>query len=222
MHSILVVEDNSDLLEYVRELLLDQNFSVITAENGSLALQKLEKSPPDLVILDLGLPDIDGETVCMEIRKRFPAIPIIILTARDDTADVVKVLNLGADDYISKPFAGEELLARIRARLRRDGEEDTKLKVADLEIDTNSLEVKRNGKLIKLTPKELQLLQYLMNNKGRVLHREIILNRVWMYSPDIESRAVDVYIGYLRKKIDSGYKKKLLHCVRGYGYVIKD
>jgi two-component system OmpR family response regulator len=122
---------------------------------------------------------------------------------------------------MTKPFVADEFLARINARLRRQGGGESKLVIADLELDKKSLEVRRGGKLITLTPQELKLLQYLMNNKGRILTREMILNRIWLYSPDIETRVVDVYMGYLRKKIDAGHKKKLLHSVRGFGYMIK-
>src|SRR3990172_1547263 len=163
---------------------------------------------------------MSGESVCRQIRRQFPDLPIIILTAKDTTEDVIKGLNLGADDYITKPFSGDELLARIKARLRDKTEEE--LKVADLFLDNKTLEVKRHGKLIKLSPKEFKLLQYLMSNKGRVLSREMILNRIWLTSPDIETRVVDVYMGYLRKKIDVGSHRPLIHSMRGFGYVIKE
>jgi len=146
---------------------------------------------------------------------------VIILTARDSTADVVQGLDIGADDYITKPFTAEELLARIRARLRQRGQNNHKLEIADLELDTKSLEVKRGSKLIKLTPQEFKLLEYLMSNQNQVLTREMILNRIWPSAPDVETRVVDVYIGYLRKKIDTGFENNLIHSVRGFGYVIK-
>lgn len=220
--SILVIEDNDDLREYLKELLLDNGYSAQTAIDGIKALNLIKKSQPDLVILDLGLPNMSGETVCAEIRKKYPDVRILMLTARDKTSDIVTGLNLGADDYVTKPFKAEELLARIKARLRNGGEGEHNLVVGDLEFNKKTLEVTRNGKLIKLTPKELKLLEYLMVNKGRVLTREMILNRVWLYSPDIETRAVDVYIGYLRKKVDAEYKKKLIRSVPGYGYMIKE
>lgn len=221
VNKILVVEDDTGLQKYLRELFLANQFSVQIAPDGIAALNTIDKIPPDLVVLDLGLPNMSGESVVREVKKKTPNLPII-LTAKDSISDIVEGLNLGADDYMTKPFVADELLARVKARLRRDGAVDAKLKVADLELDRESLEVKRAGKLIQLTPQEFKLLEYLIHNKGRVLTREMILNRVWLYSQDIETRVVDVYMGYLRKKIDSDYTKKLLHSVRGFGYMIKD
>lgn len=222
VNKILVVEDDTGLQKYLKELLLDNQFSVQVASDGIAAINTVTKLPPDLVILDLGLPNMSGESVCQEIRKKHPNLPLIILTAKDSVSDIVQGLNLGADDYMTKPFVADELLARIKARLRSNGEAETKLKVADLELDDKTLEVKRAGKLIQLTPQEFKLLEYLMRNKGRILTRDMILNRVWLYSQDIETRVVDVYMGYLRKKIDGDHKKKLLNSVRGFGYMIKE
>lgn len=220
VNKILVVEDDPSIQEFLKEYLLDNGYAVETASDGVQALNSLKKSQPDLVLLDLGLPNVTGEAVCLEIRKKYPDLPVIILTAKDDVSDVVRGLNLGADDYITKPFVSEELLARIKARLRHG--EDVKLQVADLELNNKTFEVKRAEKLIQLSPHEFKLLQYLISNKGRVLTREMILNRVWLYSYEVDTRVVDVYIGYLRKKIDSDFKKKLIHSVRGFGYMIKD
>lgn len=220
--TILIVEDDLGLQKYLKELLLDNGFSVQVAPDGVVALNSLAKLPPDLVLLDLNLPNMSGEAVCAEIRKKYPELQVIILTAKDGVSDIVEGLNLGADDYMTKPFVADELLARIKARLRYQDGHDTKLVVDDLELDDKTLEVKRNGKLIQLTPQEFKLLQYLMSNKGRILTREMILNRVWLYSPDIETRVVDVYMGYLRKKVDNGYDKKLLHSIRGFGYMVKE
>lgn len=220
--TILVVEDDKGLSQYLKELLLDNGYSVQIASDGAQALNLIQKLPPDLVILDLGLPNMSGEAVCLEVRKKYPDVRVIILTARDGVSDIVQGLDLGADDYMTKPFVADELLARVKARLRyRDGA-DTKIKVGDLELDNKTFEVKRDSKIIQLTPQEFKLLQYLMNNKGRILTREMILNRVWLYSPEIETRVVDVYMGYLRKKIDNSFDKKLLHSVRGFGYMIKE
>lgn len=222
LKKILVVEDDSALQKYLKELLLDNQYSIQVASDGIAALNTIAKLPPDLMILDLGLPNMSGESVCQEVRKKYPDLPVIILTAKDSVSDIVQGLNLGADDYITKPFVADELLARIKARLRSNGTTDTKLKIADLELDDKALEVKRDGQAIQLTPQEFKLLEYLMHNKGRILTREMILNRVWLYSQDIETRVVDVYMGYLRKKIDQPYKKKLLQSVRGFGYMIKE
>ncbi|HET9946634.1 MAG TPA: response regulator transcription factor [Patescibacteria group bacterium] len=220
VNRILVVEDDQSIQDFLKEFLLDNGYTVDTASDGVLALNLMKKSLPDLVILDLGLPSLAGEAVCLEVKKKYPDLPIIILTARDDVSDVVRGLNLGADDYITKPFVSEELLARIRARLRHG--EDLLLQVGDLELNNKTFEVKRAGKSISLSPHEFKLLQYLISNKGRVLTREMILNRVWLYSYEVDTRVVDVYIGYLRKKIDSDYKKKLIQSVRGFGYMVKD
>lgn len=220
--TVLVVEDDKGLQKYLKELLLDNGYGVNIADDGISALENLKKTEPDIVVLDLGLPNMSGEAVCAEIRKKYADLPVIILTAKDSISDIVEGLNLGADDYITKPFVADEFLARIKARLRKQGATDAKLKVADLELDNKTLEVKRNDKLIQLTPQEFKLLQYLMSNKGRILTREMILNRIWLYSSEVETRVVDVYMGYLRKKIDSGFSKKLLHSVRGFGYVIKE
>jgi DNA-binding response OmpR family regulator len=220
--NILIVEDDQGVQKYLKELLLDNGYSVQTASDGVAALNSIEKLAPDLVVLDLGLPNMSGEAVCMEIRKKYPDLRVIILTAKDSIADIVQGLNLGADDYMTKPFIADEFLARVSARLRYQNGTDGSLKVGDLELDSKSLEVKRDGELIQLTPQEFKLLQYLMNNKGRILTREMILNRVWLLKPDIETRVVDVYMGYLRKKVDGSKPKKLIQSVRGFGYMIKE
>lgn len=222
LNKILVVEDDTGLQKYLKELILDNGYSVQTASDGILALNMIAKVSPDLVILDLGLPNMSGESVMMEIRKKYPDLPIIILTAKDSISEIVQGLNMGADDYITKPFIGSEFLARIKARLRHNGEGETKLSVADLELDNKTFEVRRGNKTIQLTPQEFRLLEYLMRNQGRVLTREMILNRVWLYSQDIETRVVDVYMGYLRKKVDGNSPRSLIHTIRGFGYIIKE
>jgi two-component system response regulator MprA len=218
---ILVVEDEKDLREYLKELLLDNNYTVELAGDGASAINFVKKTRPDLVILDLGLPDIDGKSVCIDIKKIYPDLPVLILTARNSTEDIVSGLNLGADDYIPKPFVGEELIARIKAKLRYTDNDKNILEVGDLKMDTRTMEVLRGDKLINLTKTEFDLLRYLMINQGKVLTRENILNRIWLYSPDIESRVVDVYIGYLRRKIDNDNTNKLIQSIRGFGYTIK-
>ncbi len=222
LKKILVVEDDKDLREYLKELLMDNDYTVDMVSDGASALNYIKKTRPDLVILDLGLPDIDGKSVCTSIKKDYSDLPIVILTARHSTSDVVSGLNLGADDYILKPFVGDELLARIKVQLRNREGDGGLLQVDDLVLDGDAMMVERSGRQIKLTKTEFDLLQYLMASKGKVLTRENILNRIWLYSPDIESRVVDVYVGYLRKKVDNGYKKKLIQSVRGFGYTIKD
>lgn len=220
VNKILIVEDNPDIQDYLKELFLNNGFSVQTAADGIIAMNQVNKSLPDLIVLDLGLPNTSGEAVCTEIKKANPDLPVIILTAKDTSPDIVNDLSLGADDYISKPFVADELLARVKARLRQGGK--AKIQIDDLEIDTNALQVNRGGKLIQLSPQEFNLLHYLAANKGRVLTREMILNRVWRYSDEVDTRVVDVYIGYLRKKIDNEHKIKLIHSIRGFGYMIKE
>lgn len=221
MQKILVVEDDEPIQNAIQDILISNDYLVETAPDGIAALEAIKKSSPDLLILDLGLPKMSGESVCITVRKQYPQIPVIILTAKNQSEDVVRGLtSLGADDYISKPFEIEELLARIRVRLRSTDEEE--IHIGDLELHTKTFEVKRAGKTIQLSPHEFKLLHYLMSNKGRVLTREMILNRVWQYSYDVDSRVVDVYIGYLRKKIDEGFEQKMINSVRGFGYIIKE
>lgn len=219
---IVVIEDDKDFRDYLKTVLTGNGFVMQPFSKGSEAINFLENYQADLVILDLTLPDMTGEAVCMEIRKQLPELPIIMLTAKTSVNEKIEGLNLGADDYITKPFVPDEFLARVRARLRdRNGGQNI-LKVGDLELDKSKIEVKRAGKIIKLRPTEFKLLEFLMSNPGIVLSREMILNRVWSYSLEIESRVVDVYMGYLRKKIDAGLPKKLIHSVRGFGYTIKE
>lgn len=220
--TILVIEDTQELREYLTNILADQGYKVLSAEEGTAALKLFEKISPDLVILDLGLPTISGESVCKEIKKVSPQTQILVLTAKHTVADISATLNLGADDYMAKPFEIDELLARVKARLRNNASTDKVMKTQDLTLDAEKVEVVRGGKKIQLTPLEFKLLEYLLANKGRVLTRDMILARVWSTSPDIETRVVDVYMGYLRKKIDKGYKTPILQSVRGFGYMVKD
>lgn len=220
MNKILLVEDDEDIRGTLSEILIERGFLVDVAEDGSIALNLLKKNLPDLMLLDLGLPKISGESVCKETHNLFPDLPIIILTAKNQTADVVNGLKIGAIDYIPKPFEIDELLARINVHLRSS--ENDILEAHDLRMNIKTMEVTRAEHVINLTPHEFRLLQYLLMNKGRVLTREMILSRVWKYSYDIDSRVVDVYIGYLRKKIDGKFGKELVSSVRGFGYCIKE
>jgi DNA-binding response OmpR family regulator len=220
--SILVIEDDKDIREYLREFLTENNFNVHLEEKGAAGISYFREHQPDLVLLDLGLPDMDGGSVSIQLKEIDPQISIIILTANSSVEDKIKQLNIGADDYLTKPFDAGELLARIKARLRTKLPGEMKIKIGDLELDPVKIEVKRGGKRIELTPQEFKLLEYLMNNEGAVLSRETILNRIWQYSPDIESRVVDVYVGYLRKKIDAQGKHPLIHSVRGFGYSVHE
>lgn len=218
---ITVIEDDKDICEFIESILTDEGFRVRTAHKGIAGISLVDEQDPDLVILDLSLPDMQGESVCVELKKNHPELPIIMLTAKTSLSDKVQGFNSGADDYITKPFAAEELIARIKARLRTSADTAV-LRVADLEMDTKKVTVKRGNKEIELTPQEFKLLEYLMQNAGTVLSREQILNKIWSYSYDVQSRVVDVYMGYLRKKIDTGETTKLIQSVRGFGYTIKE
>ena len=190
--------------------------------DGIKALETIETIHPDLVILDLVLPTVKGESVCKDIKKDYPDLPVIILTGKDTVSDKINALELGADDYITKPFIAEELILRIKARLKENRPDHNMVEIADLAMNMDSMEVKRGSRAISLTPQEYKLLETLVVNKDKVLSREALLNKIWPNSFDIETRVVDVYISYLRKKIDRGFRKKLIHSVRGFGYVLKD
>lgn len=220
--TILVVEDDNDLRSYLQELLSEERYSTLTAANGSKAKKLIEGAVPDLVILDLQLPDISGESLCIEIKKDYPEIPVIILTAKNSPTDVASNLKQGADDYITKPFSSEELLARIQARLRKNNESQKVYKIRDITLNTETVEVKKGDTLIPLTQTEFQLLHYLLSNKNRVLTRDMILSHVWSYTPEVQTRVVDVYIGYLRKKLGEEEGNEFIESVRGFGYVIRD
>lgn len=216
--NLVVVEDDQPLKEFLSGWLKDEGFLVQSTDRGAPALNLIETTGPDLVILDLGLPDLSGEDVLKKIKATQPGLPVIILTAKNKINDIAAGLNLGADDYLAKPFAAEELLARIRARLRPSGNHQSVLRLHDLIIDTDSRQVSRNKQKINLTKTEYELLVYLAKQPGKVFSRETILNHVWGYDKDVESRVVDVYIGYLRQKIDRHFSPKLISNHRGVGY----
>ncbi len=221
---ILVVEDEASLARFLQLELNHEGYQVETAQNGYEALGRIGEAGWDLVLLDLMLPGLDGFEVCRRIREQAD-VPIIMLTARDATLDKVKGLDTGADDYITKPFAVEELLARIRARLRRAGtarQEGDKLVIGDLVIRRGTRQVTRSGQIIPLTRREFDLLAYLAENAGLVLSRETILNRVWGFDYCGNTNVVDVYIRYLRAKIDEPFPTRLLHTVRGVGYTLRE
>jgi two-component system response regulator ArlR len=220
IYKILIVEDDKNISEFLVDSFKQAGYSAKTTSDGAKAIKFVKDSKPDLIVLDLGIENISGETVCEQVKKMHPDLPIIILTAKNSSREVVHGLDIGADDYVSKPFEIDELLARVRTRLKQKG--TSELVIDNLIVDTTSYEVKRGGKSISLTAKEFKLLEYLIINKGAVLSRETILDHIWLYSPEIESRVVDVYIGYLRKKVDDGFEHKLIKSVRGFGYTIKE
>jgi DNA-binding response OmpR family regulator len=219
---ILVVEDERKVASFIRQGLQEEGHAVEVAADGAAALDLLLEAPAyDCVILDLMLPRRDGFDVLRTLRKRGIHTPVLVLTARDAVGDKVTGLDLGADDYLTKPFAFEELLARVRALLRRGGgQQPPVLRLADLSLDPATRAVTRNGRRISLTAREHALLEYFLRNAGRVLTRPMIAQHVWGLDFDPESNIIDVYVGYLRRKIDGPGERRLLHTVRGAGYTL--
>ena len=216
---ILVVEDDKAVASFVKRGLESEQYAVDVAGDGEEALALFEAASFDLIILDLVLPKIDGLDVLKQIRNRRPSPPVLILSGRARVEDRVKGLDLGADDYLTKPFSFSELSARVRALLRRNPSSfDIVLRVEDLELDRAERVVKRAGRRIDLTPREFALLEYLMRNAGRSVTRAMIIEHVWNFSFDTMTNVVDVYINYLRKKVDQGFEHKLIHTVRNVGY----
>ena len=219
---ILVVEDEAKVASFIKRGLEEEHYAVDVASDGEEGVDMVDVYEYDLAILDIMLPKRDGLSVLSHIRKKNNSIPVILLTAKDMLEDKVKGLDMGADDYLTKPFAFEELLARIRALLRRGKpEESLKLVLDDLILDPVTHNVTRAGQEIPLTAKEYALLEYFMRNPERVLTRTMISEHVWNIKFDTYTNVIDVYISYLRNKIDKGHDKKLLHTVRGVGYMIK-
>ncbi|MGZ5051717.1 MAG: response regulator transcription factor [Methylobacter sp.] len=219
---ILLVEDDERIVNFVQRGLKAEGYSVEVAKNGTEAVALGGEGKFQVIILDLGLPDLNGRQVCEQLRERGIHTPILMLTARDAVQDKVSGLRSGADDYMTKPFAFEELLARIEVLMRRGGSErqpESKiLQFADLVLNGETHEVRRGDTVIDLTPKEFTLLECLMRMPGKVLSRTRILEQVWGYSTDPLTNVVDVYIRQLRRKIDDDYDLKLLKTVRGFGY----
>jgi heavy metal response regulator len=219
---ILVVEDERKVARFIKKGLEEEGYAVDLAGDGEEGLVMGLDQVHDLILLDMALPKIDGLKVLQKLREKKIGAPVLLLTVRAAIEDKVLGLDSGADDYLTKPFAFQELLARIRALLRRKAEAGTPLlQVEDLVLDPSRRLVIRTGEKIDLTSKEFALLEYLMRNAGRVLSRAMISEHVWSYDFDTETNVIDVYINYLRRKIDSGRDKKLIHTVRGSGYVLK-
>lgn len=220
---ILVIEDEAKVASFIRRGLEAEGYRVDTAPDGEVGLTQAFDDEYDLVILDVMLPKRDGLSVLQEMRRHKLPVPILMLTARDTVADKVTGLDRGADDYLTKPFAFEELLARIRVLLRRGSPLSlSTLSVADLELDLVSREVTRAGTRIELTAKEFALLEFFLRHPGRVLSRALIAQHVWGVDFDTFTNVIDVYVNYLRKKIEVGFPTKLIHTVRGVGYAIKE
>jgi len=219
---ILVVEDEVKIAQFIKRGLKEEGYAVDVANDGEAGHFMLSSNEYDAIILDLMLPKIDGLTLCRDLRKEGNQTPIIMLTAKDTVKDKVKGLDSGADDYLPKPFAFEELLARVRVVLRKkDSRVQTQLKVEDLCLDLLTHKVTRGDREIDLTVKEYALLEYLMRNAGNIVTRTMISEHVWDINFDTFTNVIDVYINYLRNKIDSGFTDKMIHTVRGKGYLLK-
>lgn len=225
---ILVIEDEAQIARVLKMELEFEGFEVLVEDNGKSGLEAAKKNGIDLVLLDVMLPQLSGMEVLRRLRKVNSHLPVILLTARNSTFDKVNGLDQGANDYITKPFEIEELLARIRATLRQSSmvksaeQASSKISVADLSVDLDTREVKRAGRLISLTPKEYDLLLYLIMNKNKVASRDNILLNVWGYEYEGETNVLDVYVRHLRKKVDEDFPSPLIHTVRGIGFTIRE
>jgi len=221
---ILVVDDERAVRESLRRALELEGYEIELANDGQEALYRLEsQAEPDAVVLDVLMPGLDGLEVCKRLRRSGSKLPVLMLTARDAVENRVAGLDAGADDYLTKPFALEELLARIRALLRRASEESGEvLRFADLELDPGTREVRRDGEPIELTRTEFSLLELFLRNPRQVLTRSVIFERVWGYDFGFASNSLDVYIGYLRRKTEAGDKPRLIQTVRGVGYALRE
>lgn len=222
---ILVIEDEQSVSSFIRKGLEEQGYEVTAAYDGTMGLRAVFQQRFDLIILDIILPGMNGLEVCKKLREEGgTSVPILMLTALGATEDIVTGLDAGADDYLRKPFKFKELLARVRALTRRKtlSVATKQLQVADLEMDLDRKLVSRGDKPVKLTAKEFNLLEYLIRNKGRVVSRVDILENVWEVNFDLGTNVIDVYVNYLRNKIDKNYSPKLIHTVVGMGYVLKE
>jgi DNA-binding response OmpR family regulator len=218
---ILVVEDDRSIARLVQLELEHRNFAVRCAYDGPSGLEAISEFKPAAIVLDIMLPGLDGVGILMKLRAAGSKVPVIMLTARDDPLYKVHSLDRGADDYLTKPFNVEELMARLRALLRRAGEDEL-IRVADLEIDTATRQIRRGDREINLTAREYDLLEFMARNRRRVLSRELLLSRVWGQEFGIGTNVVDVYIGYLRKKVDAPGETRLIRTVRGAGYALRE
>jgi two-component system response regulator MprA len=220
---ILIVDDERAVRESLRRALELEGYEIELADDGLAALAALEDDEPDAMILDVLMPGLDGLEVARRVRREGSRLPILMLTARVEVDDRVAGLDAGADDYVTKPFALDELLARVRALLRRTHEDGTgKLAFGDLELDPGTREVQRDGETIELTRTEFSLLELFMRNPRQVLTRSVIFERVWGYDFGFGSNSLDVYVGYLRRKTESGGKPRLIQTVRGVGYALRE
>jgi two-component system response regulator MprA len=220
---ILIAEDDQGVRTSLTRALTFQNYKVTAVNDGAQALEAVDAQLPDLVILDVSMPHVDGLTACRMIREKYRSLPILMLTARHEVSDRVAGLDAGADDYVVKPFALEELSARVRSMLRRThvSEETQNLVVADLVLDLRSRTAHRGNREMILTKTEFDLLELLMQNVGIVLERDTLYDRIWGFNFETGSRSLDVYIGYLRRKTEVGGEPRILHTIRGVGYIVR-
>jgi two-component system, OmpR family, response regulator MprA len=223
--TILVIDDDEKITSMLRRGLAFDGYNVLTAGDGLLGLKQLLEGDPGLIILDIMMPNVDGWEVCRRIRSSGSTVPILMLTAKDEVGDRVKGLDLGADDYLVKPFALEELLARVRALFRRRAEggheETNELKYEDITLNMDTREVYRGHQSVELTTKEFDLLHLFMQNPRRVLSRDLIMEKIWGYDFHGESNVLEVYVALLRQKTEEGGHKRLIQTVRGAGYVLR-
>lgn len=220
---VLVVDDDPEIRDSLRRGLAVEGYAVTLAADGAEALDVAGERPPDLVVLDVMMPRLDGLEVCRRLRMAEESLPIVLLTARDAVSDRVVGLETGADDYLVKPFAFEELLARVRVQLRRREPNGAReLRFADLRLDTAAREARRGGRRIPLTATEYELLRLFLQHPREVLTRERIFERVWGYDFDGESKVIEVYVRYLREKLEAAGEPRLIHTVRGAGYILKE
>ena len=220
---VLIIEDEHKIANALKRVFQQEHYAVDVCYDGEEGLAMGTNQPYDIMIIDLGLPKKDGLQVIKELRQQSVHTPVIVLTAKGSTSEKVAGLDAGADDYILKPFAMDEVLARVRALLRRPADQQTTvLEAEDLTLNTTTYEVKRGGKVIPLTSKEFSLLEYLLRNKGRPLSKDEIIGHVWDYDADVLPNTVEVYIRYLRQKIDDPFDKPILHTARGFGYSVKE
>jgi two-component system response regulator MprA len=223
MPTILIAEDDRRVRESLDRALRLEGYTVVTVPDGAAALEAHDREQPDLMLLDVSMPNVDGLTVCRMIRSKGHDTPVLMLTARHEVPDRVAGLDAGADDYLVKPFALEELLARVRARLRTsDDDDDGWLRLGDLELDLDGRRATRSGRMLELSKTEFELLEVLVRNAGVVLSRDVIYDRVWAGELESDSKTLDVYVGYLRRKTEAKGEPRLVHTVRGVGYVARE
>lgn len=219
---ILVVDDDAGLRRALRRVLVSEGFEVELAEDGEAALARLRARSFDAVVLDVMMPETDGIEVCERLRREGGELPVLMLTARDAVRDRVAGLEAGADDYLVKPFANEELVARVRALLRRAGGGSETVAFADLELDLLTRDARRGEREIELSPIEFELLEFFLRHPRQVLARDLIYERVWGYDASLSSNSLDVFVGHLRRKLEAGGENRLIQTVRGVGFTLRE